>query len=161
VTQLLLHLDGQIASSQRLLKVLLAQTDAIRRQDVESVLARLSDIQGELVERERLERDRDGLLRDAATRLGLRADELTLDDMLAHMPPAEAAVAREKSAELKGLLGEVGRVHDQNRVLIRQELSFLDHLMRLLSGTPQGGYSPKGYTAAAPAPALSSLNVRA
>jgi len=31
VTQLLLHLDGQIASSQRLLKVLLAQTDAIRR----------------------------------------------------------------------------------------------------------------------------------
>ena len=32
-------------------------------------------------------------------------------------------------------------MHDQNRLLVRQELSFLDHLMRVLSGTPQSGYS--------------------
>ena len=30
-------------------------------------------------------------------------------------------------------------MHDQNRMLVRQELSFLDHLMRVLSGTPQSG----------------------
>ena len=40
--------------------------------------------------------------------------------------------ARELSAELRGLLAEIERVHDQNRILIRQELSFLDHLMRLM-----------------------------
>jgi hypothetical protein len=158
---LLAHLDGQISSSQRLLKVLLAQTDAIRRQDVESVLARLSDIQTELLERERLERDRDTLLRDYSARLGLHADELTLEDILEQLPAAEASAARDRSAELKGLVGEVQRVHEQNRLLIRQELSFLDHLMRLLSGAPQGGYTARGYTPAAPAPALGSLNVRA
>jgi hypothetical protein len=46
----------------------------------------------------------------------------------------------------------VARVHAQNRILIRQELSFLDHLMRVLSGMPQAGYSPIGNTAA-PQPA--------
>lgn len=157
---LLEHLDGQLASAQRMLKILLAQTDAIRRQDVESVLARLSEIQGELVERERLERDRDALLREAAGGLGLSVDELTLEDLLVHLAPADAAAARARSAELKGLLGEVQRVHEQNRLLIRQELSFLDHLMRLLSGAPQGAYTAGGYTPAA-TPALSTLNVRA
>jgi hypothetical protein len=49
------------------------------------------------------------------------------------------------SAELRGLIVEVGRIHDQNRLLIRQELAFLDHLMRVLSGTPQGGYSSNGW----------------
>ena len=33
-------------------------------------------------------------------------------------------------------------MHAQNRILIRQELAFLDHLMRLMSGVPQAGYSP-------------------
>jgi hypothetical protein len=50
------------------------------------------------------------------------------------------------SAELRGLLVEIGKVHSVNRVLIRQELSFLDHLMRLLSGAPQAGYSATGWT---------------
>ena len=38
-------------------------------------------------------------------------------------------------------------MHDQNRLLVRQELSFLDHLMRVLSGTPQSGYSQSGINA--------------
>ena len=49
--------------------------------------------------------------------------------------------------DLDGVLTETARVHDQNRLLVRQELSFLDHLMRLLSGTPQSGYSATGGTA--------------
>ena len=47
--------------------------------------------------------------------------------------------ARALSAELRGTLSETARIHGQNRVLIRQELAFLDHLMRVLSGTPEGG----------------------
>jgi hypothetical protein len=46
----------------------------------------------------------------------------------------------------------VSRVHAQNRILIRQELAFLDHLMRVMSGVPQAGYSPIGPNAA-PQPA--------
>ena len=56
----------------------------------------------------------------------------------------------EKSAELRWLFSEIALVHAQNRVLIRQELSFLDHLIRVLSGTPQSGYSPFGDAPPAP-----------
>jgi hypothetical protein len=157
---LVAHLDAQIESTQRLLRALLAQNDSIRRQDVEGVLARLGDIQGELANRQRLEREREALLTGAGSRLGLRADEIDIEDVLTLYPAEHAAPAREKSAELKGLLAEVERVHEQNQILIRQELSFLDHLLRLLSGAPQGGYNATGYTRAA-APVVASLNVKA
>jgi FlgN protein len=157
---LIAHLDAQIESTERLLRALLSQNDSIRRQDVEGVLARLGDIQGELANRQRLERERDALLADAGARLGLAADELDIEDVLTLYPAASHAPPRERSAQLKGLLAEVGRVHDQNQILIRQELSFLDHLLRLLSGAPQGGYTAAGYTRST-APVVASLNVRA
>ena len=53
------------------------------------------------------------------------------------MAPLEAATARERSAELRGLLEEIAREHGINRALMRQELAFLDHLMRLVGGEPE------------------------
>ena len=52
--------------------------------------------------------------------------------------------ARERSAELRGLLAEIAREHGINRALMRQELAFLDHLTRLIGGgaTPTPGYRP-------------------
>jgi hypothetical protein len=150
VTGLLEHLDRQVRSSQRLLQLVLTQSEAIKRQDSEGVLATLGDLQVELGNRQRLEVERDELLRSAGAELGLRADEVTLERILVLVPADEAAKARAASAELKGLLNEVERIHGQNTILIRQELTFLDHLMRVLSGTPQGGYSPVGMTMAPP-----------
>jgi len=155
VIPILAHLQRQLESARRMLGIVLAQGDAIRRRDVESVLARLTDVQTELAERQRLERERDELLSQAAGRLGRPAESLDLEDVLLVAPPAEVEPSRAASAELRGLLLEVGRVHDQNRVLIRQELSFLDHLMRVLSGSPQAGYRPGGGAMHAP----QSLNV--
>ena len=148
------HLDKQVRSSQRLLEIVIAQGAAIRKRDVEGVLARLGDVQAELAQRHRLEIERDELIRTAAGALGLAADDVDLDAITSLMPEAEAADARRKSAELKGLIVEIGRIHDQNRVLIRQELAFLDHLMRVLSGTPQAGYSQRGFD-----PAPQSVNI--
>jgi hypothetical protein len=145
VIAVLSHLQRQIESARRLLGVVLAQGDAIRRRDVEGVLARLADVQAELGERMRLERERDDLLSRAAGSLGRPADELELEDVLLLVPPHEVEPSRAASAELRGLLLEIGRVHDQNRLLIRQELSFLDHLMRVISGSPQAGYVPGGW----------------
>jgi hypothetical protein len=142
------HLRMQLASARRLLGIMLAQSEAIRKQDVESVLARLTDLQGELGTRQQLETERDALLAQVATTLGRHVDELELDDLLSLCPQAEVEAVRAASLELRGLLLEIGRVHDQNRVLIRQELSFLDHLMRLMSGSPQAGYRPGGWTSA-------------
>jgi hypothetical protein len=145
VSRLLEHLGRQVASSRRLLEIVILQRDAIRRQDVDTVLASLADVHAEMGFRARLEQERDGLLAEAAEQRGAAPDTLDLDDLLAGRPPAECLQARTMSAELRGLIVEVGRIHDQNRVLIRQELTFLDHLMRVLSGTPQGGYSPTGW----------------
>ena len=146
----IVHLERQLTSGRRLLQIVLAQNEAIRDQDVEGVLARLADVQQEMVKRIQLERERDELLQSAATRLRCPVQEVTLEAMLVLVPGEDAGRARDMSAELHGLLSEVARVHGQNRVLIRQELSFLDHLLRVLSGTPQGGYEFGGARSASP-----------
>jgi hypothetical protein len=87
------------------------------------------------------------VLAQAAGSLAMPAAEITLEALMALMPAAEADRGRALSAELRGTLSEVSRVHAQNRILIRQELAFLDHLMRVLSGVPQAGYSPVGQSA--------------
>lgn len=148
MSALLEHIDKQIRSSQRLLQIVIAQGAAIRRRDVEGVLARLGDVQVEMAHRHRLELERDDLIRQAAAALGRDEADVDLESILALVPADVGSVARRKSAELKGLLSEVGRIHEQNRVLIRQELAFLDHLMRVLAGTPQAGYSMNGFTQA-------------
>jgi hypothetical protein len=154
VSVLLDHLRRQRESSQRLLEIVMTQNAAIRQQDVATVLASLTDMQAEMGYRDRLEREREQLLFDAATALGVAPDTIDLDAILVGRPAGEAAAARELSAELRGLITEVGRIHNENRILIRQELAFLDHLMRALSGTPQTAYSPTGWD---PAPKTVNL----
>jgi len=147
MSRLLDHLQRQLESSRRLLGIVLAQSAAIRRRDVESVLASLTDVQAEMGFRQRLEDERAVLLRSAAAERGVAPDTIDLEAMLVGAPAGEAAEARARSAELIGLVNETGRVHEQNRLLLKQELAFLDHLMRVLSGTPQAGYSPSGWAA--------------
>jgi flagellar biosynthesis/type III secretory pathway chaperone len=148
VSRLTEHLQRQLESSRRLLEIVLGQRDSIRKQDVESVLASLTDVQSEMAYRARLEQERDAILLEAALANGVAPDALDLEAVLVGTPAHEAAQARALSAELRGLITEVGRIHDQNRILLRQELTFLDHLMRVMAGTPQAGYSPEGWTSA-------------
>jgi hypothetical protein len=159
MSALLAHLERQLQSSRRLLEIVLRQNSAIRRQDVETVLASLADVQAEMAHRARLETERETILRTAAAERGVAPAEVDLDALLAAEGSADAQKARAMSGELFGLVSEVGRVHEQNRLLLRQELSFLDHLMRVLSGTPQGGYSAGGMTA--PAAAVATVDARA
>jgi hypothetical protein len=57
--------------------------------------------------------------------------------------PHEALAAKGRSAELRGLLAEVQREHTINRALMRQELSFLSHLTRMLGVEGEDvGYRP-------------------
>jgi hypothetical protein len=148
VSRLLDHMRKQLESSRRLLEVVLQQNGAIRRQDVETVLATLADVQAEMAFRTRLELEREQIIASAAALHGIAPESVGLETFLADVPAAEADEARRLSAELMGLLLEIGRVHDQNRILMRQELTFLDHLMRVLSNAPQAGYSPTGWASA-------------
>lgn len=146
MSRLLDHLQRQVESSRRLLEIVLSQSAAIRRRDVETILASLGDVQAEMAYRSRIETERESLIKSSATERNLAPEAVDLEVMLIGKPEAEAAQARAHSAELIGLVTEIGRVHEQNRLLLRQELAFLDHLMRVLSRTPQGGYSPTGWS---------------
>jgi hypothetical protein len=138
------HLDVQIASARRLLGSILAQGAAIRARDVESVIGRLGEVKTEMGLRSQLEEQRTNLLVRAGIALGVPAPQVTLDAMTMLMPANEAARARQRSAELRGLLAEIAREHGINRALMRQELAFLDHLVRLIGQEPDTGYRPGG-----------------
>jgi hypothetical protein len=154
------HLDAQLISARRLLDLVLRQGQAIRAQDVETVLARLGEIQGEMERRGALERDRAHLLEQAGVALGLPAHAVTLQALTSLMAPTDARSATDRSAELRGLLAEVAREHGINRALMRQELSFLDHLTRLMNPEhADTGYRPPA-EAGATAPAAPAVQLR-
>jgi hypothetical protein len=142
--EVLAHLDAQLDSARRLLDLILRQGVAIRAQQVDDVLARLSDIQVEMELRGQLEQQRTVLLNRAGAQLGVAGHAITLDAMASLMDPADAAAARGRSAELRGLLTEIQREHTVNRALMRQELAFLDHLTRMMSGHEDLGYRRPG-----------------
>jgi hypothetical protein len=148
--ELLAHLDAQINSARKLLQLVLAQGAAIRERDSEAVLARLADIQAEMGRRGALEMERTGLLQRAGTALGVPATTVTLERLCALVTPGAAQLAMERSAELRGLLSEIAREHGINRALMRQELTFLSHLTRLLGGEPEAGYRRPGASGPAP-----------
>lgn len=154
----LAHLKVQIASARRLLGSILAQGTAIRARDVESVLARLAEVKTEMNLRGSLEEQRTNLLVRAGIALGVPAPQVTLDAMTMLMPANEVARARQRSAELRGLLAEIAREHGINRALMRQELAFLDHLVRLIGQEPDTGYKRGGNE---PTPTYRVLDARA
>jgi FlgN protein len=138
------HLDVQIDSARRLLASILSQGTAIRARDVEGVIVRLAEVKTEMGDRADLEEQRTNLLVRAGIALGVPAPQVTLDAMTMLMPVNEGARARQRSAELRGLLAEIAREHGINRALMRQELAFLDHLVRLIGQEPDTGYRPGG-----------------
>jgi len=142
--ELLAHLDAQIASAARLLALVLEQGAAVRQKDVDAVLARLSAIQTEMGRRGQLEQERMRLLATAGQALGITPSQVTLEGLCQLVTPGAAELARTRSAELRGLLAEIAREHGINRALMRQELAFLSHLVRLVGNEHEGGYRPNG-----------------
>jgi hypothetical protein len=160
--ELLVHLDQQINSARHLLKLVLAQGSAIRERNTEAVLARLAEIQNEMVRRTALEQERTRLLQRAGGALGMPATAVTLERLCQLVTPAAAKAAMERSAELRGLLGEIAREHGINRALMRQELTFLSHLTRLIGQETEPGYSPPNARPSSSAPsAYRALDLQA
>jgi hypothetical protein len=148
-TAVLGHLADQLRSARTLLDAVLRQGSATRRQDVEGVLGCIAEIQGEMERRGRLEGERAQLLVRAAEMLGRQAHEVTLEGLASLMGPLDGQLARERSSELRGLLAEIQREHGINRALMRQELAFLDHLVRLVGAEEEPGYRPPGHNGSA------------
>ncbi len=148
--ELLAHLDTQINSARRLLGLVLEQGSSVRARDVDGVLAGLAAIQSEMGRRGQLEQERMRLLATAGQALNTVPSQVTLESLCALVSPAAAQSARERSAELRGLLAEIAREHGINRALMRQELAFLSHLVRMVGNEHEGGYRPTGESPHAP-----------
>jgi hypothetical protein len=138
----LAHLDAQLVGARRLLGIVLEQGAAIRRRDIQNVVRLAGMLQVEMQRRQLLEEERMRLLRRAGERLAISPESVTLTMLEGLMDPAHAGEARERTAELRGLLGEIQREHTVNRTLMTQELAFLDHLLRLTGSA--GGYDAGG-----------------
>ena len=145
--EILAHLDAQVASARHLLGLILEQGRAIRARDVDAVLARLGAIQAEVERRTHLEAARTDLLTRAGAALGVPAGTVTMRQLAALMHPHEAQHSLAMSQQLTGLLNEVAREHGVNRALMRQELTFLSHLTRLIGNEAEPGYRPPGANA--------------
>lgn len=150
----LAHLDAQIASSARLLEIVMRQHEAIGLRDIDAVVHEVSAFQAEFQRRARIEDERNRLLNRAATALGLSPAEVTVTRMTMLMAPHHAQLAQTRSSELQRLLDELTRQHSLNQSLMRQELAFLDHLLNVVEPATALGYEPGGTVNAMPAAPL-------
>lgn len=143
--EVLTHLEVQLVSARKLLGIVLEQGAAIRVRDVKEVVQCVGRLQAELSHRQLLEEERDRLLRRAGAQLGVSSNTVTLTQLSALMAPAQAIEAQRRSQELQGLLKELQHEHTVNRILMSQELQFLDYLLRLAGQGGTLGYTSKGH----------------
>jgi hypothetical protein len=143
-SEVLAHMDAQIASARGLLEVVLEQGACIRARDVHAVVRLAGILRGEMGRRQLLEEERGRLLARCGERLGVPAEAVTLTLLSRLMEPEVAERAGARSAELRGLLHELQREHSCNRALMQIELSFLDHLMAMLALDGVSGYDLSG-----------------
>ena len=138
----LLHLSAQLDSARRMLAVVLEQSTAIRQRAVPQVVRLASSLQAEMHRREVLEVERVALLDRASVKLGVSSGDVSISMLAELMDEDSAEIARNRTAELRGMLHEIQREHTTNRALMQQELAFLDHLLRLAGSA--GGYDATG-----------------
>ena len=163
--EIVVHLEAQISSARSLLAVVLEQGAAIRARDVQGVVRLAGLLRGEMGRRQLLDEQRSRLLGRCGEQLGVPAETVTLEALLAMMRADQAERARRASAELKGLLAELQREHSCNRAVMQVELGFLEHLLGMLAVEGVNGYDPSGssraITRARPHGSLHVLDLRA
>ena len=136
------HLASQLESARRMLAIVLEQAAAIRERAVPQVVQLATSLQTEMHRREVIEAERLQLLERAGVHLGVSPADVSISMLANLMDEESAAVARDRTAELRGMLLEIQREHTTNRALMQQELAFLDHLLRLAGNA--GGYDSGG-----------------
>jgi hypothetical protein len=125
-----------------MLAIVLEQATAIRKRAVPQVVSLATSLQTEMHRREVIEADRLRLLDRAGSYLRVSPSDVSIRMLANLMDDESAEIARNRSAELRGMLLEIQREHTTNRALMQQEQAFLDHLLRLAGNA--GGYDSGG-----------------
>ncbi|WP_210493834.1 hypothetical protein [Patulibacter sp. SYSU D01012] len=138
--ELLGHLDEQLRSIERLARAVEALGTAVRVRDAPSVLRHTGTIEAETTFRVALEERRTALLVRGGQLLGMEPWAVTVTDLCTLLSPEEAEAVTGRSVQLVGATEAVAREHEANRMLLYQELTFVEHLLRL------GGAPPRDVT---------------
>lgn len=98
-----------------------------------------------------LERQRLALLQPWATRRGLPAEQVTLDDVLPHLPAAEADELAALQATLRDELAALQRAKAANRAVLERALDSVTTLLDLVRGvhSAPASYARSGVVASA------------
>lgn len=128
--ELVVNVQDQARVWQRLLELSQAQRQALEAQDVHAVHAVLQDVEVVMLERSRAEVRRGMLLAQAAAVLGVPAEELTRDMVVACCEPQLAQSLVTAAEELRALVVELDSVVARNKVLLEQELQIIEVLVQ-------------------------------
>jgi hypothetical protein len=117
-SDVLTHLGRQLKSAERLLDIVLRQSDAVRRHAAGEVITGMGAIQHAMIDRSTLEDEREVLLYRIAAVLSVEPHAVTADRLAACLPGATAADLQVRSARLRGLLSEVASERRTDRALM-------------------------------------------
>jgi hypothetical protein len=156
-------IDVLVAEAQecrRLLPLLEDQERALLGADASALAALLSRQEPGARRLVELERGRQELVRRLHGMLDLGDEPLTVSRLIALFPEPRQRLARLR-AELRGVLGEIGRLTARNGFLVERSLGYLERLFnQLMSAAAQAAaptYAATGRTGR-PVPALSFLD---
>lgn len=128
--ELCLNVQEQTRVWSRLLDLSRAQLAALQAQDVHAVHAILQEIEIVMLDRSRTEVRRGMLLNQAASMLGMAPDHVTRDVIVAQCDAPLGEALEEAAEELRALIVELDAVVARNTVMLEQELSIIEVLVR-------------------------------
>jgi hypothetical protein len=126
---MLANLEAQVAIYRRLLNLTQAQVAALRERDVKTVHAVLQEIELAMLDRGKIELQREQLLNVLAKELGVPVGEITVTLLQGIVDEPIAEVLGRCSNELKHLIGDLDLVIARSRGLLEQELQLIDTMV--------------------------------
>jgi hypothetical protein len=124
------NVQDQVAVWQRLLTLSQAQRRALEQQDVHSVHALLQEIEVAMLDRSRTEVRRGMLIAQAAGVLGIPAEDITRDAIVAYCDEAQRDQLVAAAEELRALIVELDAVVGRNAAMLEQELAIIEVLVQ-------------------------------
>lgn len=120
----------QVAVWQRLLTLSQAQRQALEAQDVQSVHALLQEIEVAMLDRSRTEVRRSMLIAQAGGVLGIPAQDVTRDAIVACCDPVQGEQLVIAAEQLRVLIVELDAVVGRNTAMLEQELAIIEVLVQ-------------------------------
>lgn len=130
VHEMLGNLEAQVDVYRRLLNLTQAQVVALRERDVKTVHAVLQEIELGMLDRARIDQQREMLLINLSAQLGVPKEEITVTLLQGLVDAPIADLLAGHSQELRSLIGELDVVVTRSRALLEQELELIDQVVK-------------------------------